>query len=124
MGKIIKDLLVAPKDNDDITKESGIIYRYKCDRVECDEEYIGESARPFGGRFKERLKPPSPIYDHFNTTGHITTLENLSIVGREDQNLMRLIKESVYIKVNNPSLHRNIGKYLLPQIWDKVLFNI
>ena len=29
-----------------------------------------------------------------------------------------------YIRVNNPSLNRNIGKYHLPHIWDKVLFNI
>ena len=46
-GKTIKDLLVAPKDKVHITKKSGIIYRYKCDRSECNEEYIGESARPF-----------------------------------------------------------------------------
>ena len=48
-GKTIKDLLVAPKDKDHITKKSGIIYRYKWDRVECNEEYIGESVRTFGG---------------------------------------------------------------------------
>ena len=80
--------------------------------MECDEEYIGQSARTFGERFKEHLKAPSPIYDHFNTTWVIihTTLENISIVGREDQNLMRLIKESIYIRVSNPSLNRNIGK--------------
>ena len=82
-GKTIKDdLLVAPKDRDHITKKSGIIYRYKCDRVECDEDYIGESARTFGERFKEHLKHPSPIYDHSNTTGHSTTLDNFSILGR------------------------------------------
>ena len=38
--------------------------------------------------------------------------------------IMRLIKESIYIGVNNPSLNRNIGKYHLPYIWDEVLFNI
>ena len=31
-GKTIKDELVAPKDQDHITKKSGLIYRYKCDR--------------------------------------------------------------------------------------------
>ena len=41
-GKTIKNLLVAPKDREHISQKSGIIYRYKCDRVECDEEYIGE----------------------------------------------------------------------------------
>ena len=46
------------------------------------------------------------------------------IVGREDQNLRRAIKQALYIRVNNPSLNRNIGKYHLPHIWDEVLFNI
>ena len=33
------------------------------------------------------------------------------------------IKEALYIRVNNPSLNRNIGKYHLSHIWDEVLFN-
>ena len=36
---------------------------------------------------------------------------------------MRTIKEALYIRVNNPSLNRNIGKYHLPHIWDEVLHN-
>ena len=59
-GKTIKDELVVPKGKDYITKKSGIIYRFKCDRLESDEEYIGETARTFGERFKEHLKAPSP----------------------------------------------------------------
>ena len=120
----IRNLLMAPKDKDPILKKSGVIYRCKCDRVECDEEYIGESVRNFEERFIEHLKAPSPIYDHFNTSGHIVTIDNFSIVGREDQNLMRTIKEALYKRVNNPSLNRNIGKYHLPHIWDEVLHNI
>ena len=37
---------------------------------------------------------------------------------------MRTIKEALYIRVNDPSLNRNIDKYHLPHIWDEVLFNI
>ena len=66
-GRTLKDELVAPKDKDHITKKSVIIYRFKCDRLECDEEYIGETSRTFGERFKEHLKAPSPIHDHSNT---------------------------------------------------------
>ena len=44
-----------------ITKKSGVIYRFKCDRLECDEEYIGETSRTFGERYREHLKAPSPI---------------------------------------------------------------
>ena len=112
---------MAPKD---ITKKSGIIYKYKCNRVECDDEYIGDSSRAFGERFKEHLKAPSPIYDHSNIIGHNTTIDNFSIVWKKDQNLIRTIKEALYIRVNIPSLNKNIGKYHLPHIWDEVLFNI
>ena len=122
--KTIKDLLVAPKDKDPVTKKSGIINRFKCDRVKCNEEYMGESSRTFGERYKEHLKPPSLIYDHFNTTHHTTILENFSIVGKEDQNLMRIITGAIYIGVNSPSLNKNIGKYHLCHIWDEVVFNI
>ena len=122
-GVTVKNLLMAPKDQDPMLNNSGVIYRYKCDRVDWDEEYIGESSRTFGERFKEHQKSPSPIYDHYNTTGHKSSIEKFSIVGREDQNLMRTIKEALYIRDNNPSLNRNIGKYHLPHIWDEVLFN-
>ena len=100
---------MAPKDQDPIQKKTEVIYRYKCDWVKCDEEYIGESSRTFGERFKEHQKALSPIYDHFNTMGHNVTIDNFSIVGRKDQNLSRAIKEALYIRAKNPSLNRNIG---------------
>ena len=122
-GRTIKSLLMAPKDKDPILKKSGVIYRFKCGRVDCDEEYIGESSRTFAERFKEHQKAPSPIFDHSNISGHQVSIDNFNIVGREDQNLSRTIKEALYIRVNNPSLNKNIGKYHLPHIWDDVLFN-
>ena len=122
-SKTLKDELVAPKDKDHITNKSGIIYRFKCDRLECDEEYIGETARTFRERLKEHIKAPSPIYDHSNITGHTANIHYFSIVGREEQNLSRLIKESMFIRINNPSLNKNIGKYHLPHVWDEVLIN-
>ena len=36
---------------------------------------------------------------------------------------MITIKEALYIRVNDPSLNRNVGKYHLPHVWDEVLFN-
>ena len=37
--------------------------------------------------------------------------------------LMRTIKEALYIRVSDPSLNRNVGKYHLPHVWDEALFN-
>ena len=36
---------------------------------------------------------------------------------------MGTIKEALYIRVNDPSLNRNVGKYHLLHVWDEVLFN-
>ena len=98
-----------------MTKNS-IIYCYNCDKIDCDEEYIGESSRTFGERFREHLNAPSPIYDHQSNNGHITSIENFKIIGREGNNMARAIKEAVYIRMNNPILNRKIGKYNLPHI--------
>ena len=80
--------------------------------MDCDDKYIGESSRTFGERFKEHLKAPFSIYDHCNTTGHLATNENFSIVKRDEQSLARTIKDSMYTRVNNPSLIKDIGNYL------------
>ena len=82
---------------------------------------MGKSGRTFAERFREHIRAPSPIHDHHNTSGHELSLDNFSIVGREDQSIARAIKEAILITVNDPSLNRNIGKYQLPHIWDEVL---
>ena len=44
-------------------------------------------------------------------------------MGSKDQGLTTLIKESIYIRVNNATLNRNIGKFNLSNTWDRVLLN-
>ena len=46
-GNTIKGLLMTPQDKGQITMTSDIIYRLKCQRVDSDDEYIGESSRFF-----------------------------------------------------------------------------
>ena len=119
-GKTIKHLLVSPKDKDNIKKKSSVIYWFKCDSIDCEEEYIGESARTFGERYKEHLKAPS----HQNNNGHTTSVESLRIIGRKDHNIARAVKKAMYIRVDNPTLNRNIWKYNLPHLWDGILHSI
>ena len=89
----------------------------------CDDEYIGETSRAFGERYKEHLKEPSSLHQHSNLTDHLTSHNNFQIIGREGHNLARKIKESIFIRFNNPTLNNNIGKFNLPHIWDRVLLN-
>ena len=116
---------MAPRDKDNITQKSGLIYRYKCNRLECEEKYKKESARTFREELKEHLRALFPNYDHVNTSGHPTKLDNLSsIVGRGSHTITRTTKEATVLRVNDVSLNRIIGKYQLPHIWDEVLCTI
>ena len=119
----IKQLLLKPKEKDPKDKKSVVTYSYQCGDIACSDEYIGETSRTQGERYKEHLKQPSSIHAHIQETGHIPTTNNFNIIGKEDQGLARSIKEAIYIRVNNPKLNWNIGKYNLNHIWDRVLFN-
>ena len=114
----LKQMLVRPKE-----KKSEVICSYQCGAIDCREEYIRETSRALGECYKEHLREPSPIQVHSQLTGHQLSPDNFNILGREGQDLTRLIKESIYIRVNNPTHNRNIGKFHLNHIWDKVLFS-
>ena len=119
----IQNILVSPKDKDSMVSKSGVIYWFQCGDLSCDDEYIGETSRTFGERYKEHLKDLSPIHQHSNHTGHPTSHNNFQIIGREGHSLARNIKKSIFIRVNNPTLNRNIGMFNLPHIWNRVLLN-
>ena len=106
----------VPKDWDPKDSKSGLIYSYQCPQLDCDDEYMGETARTLGKRRKEHLKEPSPIHRHSQATGHPIDNNKFNIIGRENQGRARTIKESIYIRVNNPTLNQNIGKYNLNHI--------
>ena len=75
-------------------QQSGVIYCFQCGDLTCDDEYIGETSRTFGERFKEHVKETSPLQHHSNNTGHPTSQNNFQIIGREGHGLARNIKES------------------------------
>ena len=101
-GSTIKNLLVSPKDKDPMVSQSGAIYWCQCGDLGCDDEYIGETSRAFGERYKEHLKDPSPIHHHSNQTGHPTSHNNFQIIGREGHNLARNMKESILLGLIMP----------------------
>ena len=122
-NRTLKQILVKTKDKDPKEKKSGVIYCYQCAALDCGEEYIGETSRTLGERYKEHLREPSPIQAHSQPTEHQLSQDSFNIIGRKGQDFKRLIKESVFIRVNNTTLNRNIGKFQLSHIWDMVLFS-
>ena len=81
-GRTIKSLLGSLKNKDPMVHQSGAIYWNQCGDLGCDEEYIGETSRTFGERYKEHLKALSAIHHHSSQTGHPTSHNNLQIIGR------------------------------------------
>ena len=70
-----------PKDKNPMVSKSGAIFWFQCSDLSCDNEYIGETSRTFGERFKEHLKDPSPIHHHSNHIGHPTSQNTFQIKG-------------------------------------------
>ena len=97
---------MKPKDQDPNEMKSGIINSLQCNHIACNEEYIGETARALRERSKEHLKQPSPIHAHIQHTGHNIKDSIFNIIGREEWNQARTIKESIFIRVNNPTLNQ------------------
>ena len=58
------------------------------------------------------------LHQHLNIKAPLATVDNFSIIGREGHNLATAINEAIYIRVNNPTLNKNVGKYNLQHIWD------
>ena len=56
--RTIKNLLVSPKGKDPMVNLSGAIYWYQCGDLGWDDEYIGETSRTFGERYKRAPKAP------------------------------------------------------------------
>ena len=53
----------------------------------------------------------------------LASMESSHTTNHNNFQTARNIKESIYIRVNNPSLNNNIGKFNLSHIWDRVLLN-
>ena len=66
-------------------------------------EYIGKTSRTLRERHNKHLRDPSPFHVHSTQTGHSTSPEIFNIIGREDHGLTRTIKESMYVRINNPT---------------------
>ena len=92
-GNTIKNLLMAPKDQDAIQKKVG--------------SFIDTTVTGWSVMKNTLVSPLGPL---------VRGSKNISRHPPLFMNICRWIKEALYIRVNNPSLNKNIGKYHLPHI--------
>ncbi len=121
----LKNILVSPKDKDPKHSKQDVIYHIPCCDPTCDSTYIGETGRVLGERIKDHLtNPNSAIKQHHQNTGHPLPdpeSNDIKIVNVESNAFKRRVKEAIYIKVNNPPLNQNVGKFNLPPIYNQLL---
>ena len=87
---------------------------------------IGETERSLKTRFLEHRRPSSTTSEvsqhiHIESPGHQVDLEQVKILEREPRYFERGVKEAIYIRVNNPSLNKDGGRYNLPRVFDPIL---
>jgi hypothetical protein len=91
----IKDFLVHPKDKTPTIKKCGVLYKIPCNN--CNEFYVGETARPLEKRLQEHHRTrgePNTITSmgaHIVSTGHKFLDTDVSVLAREEHGLRRKI---------------------------------
>ena len=104
------------KDVIPINLSSHIIYHFKC--PSCNAGYIGETRAYFKVRGFQHLgvsewtgRPltggnPTAVTKHFRSKKCGGSLEDFSIIGREHDFHLRLLKESLFIKLHDYELNK------------------
>jgi len=115
--KIIKGVLVHPKDKHEKEDVTECVYKVPC--ANCDKTYIGETGRKFGVRIQEHRTEvesktrltftrshrassltehnKSPLTDHATQENHVINWSQATVIDREPERFTRWIKEAVHI---------------------------
>ena len=118
----ITQQLVHTKDPTAKKKKRRVVYKVQC--KDCEEDYIGETARPFGVRLKEyddiRRASKTTVGDHLRDTGHTLDFSSSLIIARENDTFKRRIREAIEIYCQTLTTNRDNG-YEVPPIYGDVL---
>ena len=111
--RTLRQSLVHPKDKDEDQDKAGVVYKIKCN--DCDAAYVGHTGRHLRERMKEHRRAfekgnslESGVAEHAMTSGHSIDWKP-EILDREAYQNRRLIKESLHIKQQAPSMNRETG---------------
>ena len=68
-----------------------------------------------------QVEAPRELTIANNPWDYVVRADCFRILDSEVPGTSRNIKEALFIRVNDPTLNRNLGKYQLPHIWDNIL---
>ena len=120
----IKSMLMHHKDKINPSLKKDVVYQWSCTDPACKSSYIGETCRSLGERVKKHSKEGtnSAIYQHCITKGHpLPKVDQFKVIDQEKSQITREAKEAIHIRKSDPELNRNVGKMVIPHVFDSIL---
>ena len=98
--------------------------QWSCTKPNCKSSYIGETSRSLCDHVKEHSKEGSnsAIYQHCSTKGHpLPNMDQFKVIDQEKSQISHEAKEAIHIQKLDPELNRNVGKKVIPRVFDSIL---
>ena len=117
-------MLMHPKDKVNPSLKKDIFYQWSCTNLGCKSSYIGETSRFFCEHVKEHSKEGSnsAIYQHCYTKGHPPpNIDQFKVIDQEKSQIACEAKMVIHIHKEDPELNRNVGKMIIPCVFDPIL---
>ena len=112
-----------PKQGGPIPQKD-LVYQWSCTKPNCKSLYIRETSRSLCDHVKEHSKEGSnsAIYQHCSTKGHqLPNIDQFKIIDQEKSQIADEAKEAIHIQKLGPELNRNVGKMVIPCVFDSIL---
>ena len=90
----------------------------------CKSSYIGETSSSLCECVKEHSKEGSnsAIYQHCSTKGRpLPNIDQFKVIDQEKSEIAREAKEAIHIQKADLELNRNVGKMVIPYVFDPIL---
>ena len=115
----IKSMLLHPKDKMDPSLKKDIVYQWSYTKPNCKS-----SSRSLCECVEQHSKEGSnsAIYQHCSTKGHpLPNVDQFKVIDQEKSQIAFEAKEAIHIQKLDPELNRNVGKMVIPCVFDSIL---
>ena len=113
-----------PKDEVDPSLKKDIVYQWSCTSPGYKSSYIRKTSRSLCEHIKEHSKEGSnsAIYQHCTTKGHpLPNVDQFKVFDQEKSQIAHEAKEAIHIQKAHPELNQNVGKMVIPSVFDPIL---
>ena len=120
----IKSMLMHLKDKVSPSLKKDVVYQWSCTNPGCNSSYIGETSGSLCECIKEHSKEGSnfSIYQNCYTKGHpFPNINQFKVMDQEKSQIAHEAKEAIHSHKEDPELNRNVGKMVIPHVFDPIL---